>query len=80
MPRNFPRAPLPFLAALVSPFAWQFGRPDLFDTYSIGVLLLQMAGKSFWRPKQLGTLYQAHDRVVHVHNTLPSQWATWKLE
>ncbi|CAL8467457.1 g6995 [Coccomyxa elongata] len=43
MPRNFPRAPLPFLAALVSPFAWQFGRPDLFDTYSIGVLLLQMA-------------------------------------
>lgn len=47
MPRNFPRAPLPFLAALVSPIAWQFGRPDLFDTYSIGVLLLQMAGKNF---------------------------------
>lgn len=47
MPRNFPRAPLPFLAALVSPFAWQFGRPDLFDTYSIGVLLLQMAGTTF---------------------------------
>ena len=44
MPKSFPRAPLPFLAALVSPFAWQIGRPDLFDTYSIGVLLLQMAG------------------------------------
>lgn len=44
MPKSFPRAPLPFLAALVSPLAWQIGRPDLFDTYSIGVLLLQMAG------------------------------------
>ena len=47
MPKSFPRAPLPFLAALVSPIAWQFGRPDLFDSYSAGVLLVQMAGKSF---------------------------------
>lgn len=44
MPKSFPRAPLPLVAALVSPVAWQFGRPDLFDTYSVGVLLLQMAG------------------------------------
>lgn len=43
MPRDFPRAPLPILAALLSPFAWIYGRPDLFDSYSVGVLLMQMA-------------------------------------
>lgn len=36
----------PLLAALLSPIAWQVGRPDLFDSYSAGVLLLQMAGES----------------------------------
>ena len=45
MPKTFPRAPLPVLAALVSPLAWLYGRPDLFDTYSAGVLLLQMSGE-----------------------------------
>ena len=44
MPKTFPRAPLPVLAALVSPLAWLYGRPDLFDTYSCGVLLMQMSG------------------------------------
>ena len=44
MPKTFPRAPLPVVAALVSPLAWLYGRPDLFDTYSCGVLLMQMSG------------------------------------
>ena len=39
----FPRAPSPLLAALFAPFAWAYGRPDLFDSYSAGVLLMQMA-------------------------------------
>lgn len=43
MPQNFPRAPGPWLAALLAPFAWVYGRPDLFDSYSTGVLLMQMA-------------------------------------
>ncbi|GFR51243.1 hypothetical protein Agub_g13618 [Astrephomene gubernaculifera] len=42
MPANFPRAPAPFVAALLSPFAWLYGRPDLFDSYTAGVLLMQM--------------------------------------
>lgn len=46
LPKQFPRVRVPFLAALLSPIAWQVGRPDLFDSYSAGVLLLQMAGKS----------------------------------
>lgn len=46
LPKQFPRVRIPFLAALLSPIAWQVGRPDLFDSYSAGVLLLQMAGKS----------------------------------
>jgi len=43
MPIDFPRAPAPALAALLAPLAWQYGRPDLFDAYSAGVLLVQLA-------------------------------------
>lgn len=43
MPKSFPRAPVPLLAALAAPIAWQYGRPDLFDTYSAGIVMLQMA-------------------------------------
>lgn len=39
---DFPKAPAPALAAVLSPFAWIYGRPDLFDSYSAGVLLMQM--------------------------------------
>jgi hypothetical protein len=38
----FPRAPAPALAALLSPAAWVYGRPDLFDSYTAGVLLVQV--------------------------------------
>lgn len=31
------------MASLLAPFAWLYGRPDLFDAYTIGVLLMQMA-------------------------------------
>lgn len=39
---DFPKAPNPLLASLGAPFAWIYGRPDLFDSYSAGVLLMQM--------------------------------------
>ena len=44
MPQKFPRAPLPAFSALFAPLAWQFGRPDLFDAYSAGVVFMQLAG------------------------------------
>ena len=43
MPKTFPRAPIPLLAALAAPLVWAYGRPDLFDAYSCGALFLQMA-------------------------------------
>ena len=43
MPKTFPRAPVPLLAALAAPLVWAYGRPDLFDAYSAGALFLQMA-------------------------------------
>lgn len=43
MPKTFPRAPAPLLAALAAPLVWSYGRPDLFDSYSVGALFLQMA-------------------------------------
>lgn len=42
MPITFPRYPAPFLAALLSPLAWLYGAPDLFDSYSAGILLVQL--------------------------------------
>ena len=42
MPQTFPRAPNPAVSALLSPLTWSYGRPDLFDSYSVGVLLMQM--------------------------------------
>lgn len=45
LPRNFPRVPFPALAALLAPLAWSVGAPDLFDSYSAGVILIQLAGE-----------------------------------
>ena len=42
MPKNFPQAPPPLLAALLAPLAWTWGAPDLFDSYSAGVVLMQV--------------------------------------
>ena len=36
-----PRA-VPVVAALFAPLVWQSGRPDLFDTYSLGLIFVQM--------------------------------------
>ena len=44
LPRNFPRVPFPAVAALLAPLAWSVGAPDLFDSYSAGVILVQLAG------------------------------------
>ena len=44
MPKNFPRAPPPLLAAALAPLAWAWGCPDLFDSYSAGVILMQVGG------------------------------------
>ncbi len=64
LPKEFPRVRTPFLAALLSPVAWQVGRPDLFDSYSAGVLLLQMAGES-------STLFSYHFLYI-VHCSFES--------
>ena len=45
MPKTFPRAPFPLFSALLAPLAWFYGRPDLFDSYSAGITLLQLSGK-----------------------------------
>lgn len=41
MPKNFPKAPPPLLAATLAPLAWAWGCPDLFDSYSAGMILMQ---------------------------------------
>ncbi len=48
MPEKTPRAPLPALAIALSPFTWQYGRPDLFDSYRCGSCCRQGA---IWRTR-----------------------------
>ncbi|VFQ71124.1 unnamed protein product [Cuscuta campestris] len=43
MPEETPKPPPEPIAALLSPFLWQLNSPDLFDMYSAGIVLLQMA-------------------------------------
>ncbi|CAA0830596.1 Serine/threonine-protein kinase STN8-chloroplastic [Striga hermonthica] len=43
MPEETPNPPPEPIAAFLSPILWQLNSPDLFDTYSAGIVLMQMA-------------------------------------
>jgi len=43
VPQEVPRAPPRFVALMGSPALWQLTSPDRFDTYSVGVLLVQLS-------------------------------------
>ncbi|OVA13703.1 Protein kinase domain [Macleaya cordata] len=43
LPEETPKPPPEPIAALLSPIVWQLNSPDLFDMYSVGITLLQMA-------------------------------------
>lgn len=43
MPEETPKPPPEPIAAFFSPILWQLNSPDLFDMYSAGIVLLQMA-------------------------------------
>lgn len=53
MSTQTPRAPPAPLAALLSPVLWQLEKPDRFDMYSAGMVLLQMAFPSLRSDSQL---------------------------
>ncbi|BFI20754.1 hypothetical protein MPTK1_7g16020 [Marchantia polymorpha subsp. ruderalis] len=42
LPQKTPKPPPAPVAAVLSPFIWQLNKPDLFDMYSVGIILLQM--------------------------------------
>ncbi|XP_017698049.1 serine/threonine-protein kinase STN8, chloroplastic isoform X2 [Phoenix dactylifera] len=43
LPEETPRPPPEPIAAILSPILWQLNSPDLFDMYSAGIVLMQMA-------------------------------------
>ncbi|GJU76155.1 hypothetical protein Tco_1273225 [Tanacetum coccineum] len=43
LPEETPSPPPEPVAALLSPILWQLNSPDLFDMYSAGIVLMQMA-------------------------------------
>jgi serine/threonine protein kinase len=53
VPQEVPRAPPRFVALLGSPALWQLTSPDRFDTYSVGVLLMQLSVPEMRSGKQL---------------------------
>ncbi|KAL3678881.1 hypothetical protein R1sor_021837 [Riccia sorocarpa] len=42
LPTKTPKPPPAPIAAALSPFIWLLNKPDLFDMYSVGIILLQM--------------------------------------
>jgi len=42
MPEKTPKSPPPAIASFGGPLLWAYGAPDLFDTFSAGVVMLQM--------------------------------------
>ncbi|XP_012481319.2 serine/threonine-protein kinase STN8, chloroplastic [Gossypium raimondii] len=53
LPEETPSPPPEPIAALLSPILWQLNSPDLFDMYSAGIVLLQMAIPSLRSPAYL---------------------------
>lgn len=56
VPQEVPRTPARFIALLFSPALWQLTAPDRFDTYSVGVMLMQMSIPELRPGKQLDLL------------------------
>ncbi|GBG73531.1 hypothetical protein CBR_g16874 [Chara braunii] len=56
LPEDTPEPPPGPLAAVLSPILWQVNHPDLFDMYSAGVILLQMASPQLRTPIGLSSL------------------------
>ena len=54
MPDTTPKPPPAPVAAVLSPFLWAAYRPDLFDTYSIGLILLQCCVPALRRRNAMG--------------------------
>ena len=53
MSTSTPKAPPTPVAAALSPVLWSLNRPDRFDMYSVGILLVQMCFPSLRRDNQL---------------------------
>uniref|UniRef100_A0A7S1SQZ8 Protein kinase domain-containing protein n=1 Tax=Tetraselmis chuii TaxID=63592 RepID=A0A7S1SQZ8_9CHLO len=71
-PDTFPKAPTPALAALGGPLAYQAVRPDLFDTFSCGMLLLQMSIpqlRSAVQQRNLKAELERHDYDLYAWRT-----------
>lgn len=50
MPQNTPRPPKGVLALLAAPLLWQTQCPDLFDSFTAGMVLLQMSVPQLRKP------------------------------
>jgi len=58
LPKKTARPPNPVLAAAAAPFLWLYGRPELFDSYSAGLIFCQMMIKDIRGKSQYSMFLQ----------------------
>ncbi|KAM7264861.1 hypothetical protein ACFE04_002544 [Oxalis oulophora] len=68
LPEETPSPPPEPIAALLSPIVWQLNSPDLFDMYSAGIVLLQMAVPTLRSPAGLKNFNQQLKRFNYDLN------------
>ena len=54
LPESTPKPPPAVVAAALSPLLWASGRPDLYDSYSTGIVLLQLCIPALRRRNSVG--------------------------
>jgi len=72
MPQTTPRPPAGILALLAAPFLWTTQSPDLFDSYTSGIVLLQM---SLPQIRGIGGTKIVNSQLKSVDND-PEAWRT----
>mmetsp|Transcript_22792 Transcript_22792/g.74424 ORF Transcript_22792/g.74424 Transcript_22792/m.74424 type:complete len:625 (-) Transcript_22792:280-2154(-) len=84
VPQEVPRAPPRFVALLLSPALWQLTSPDRFDTYSAGIMLMQMSIPELRTGKALDTfksqLYNTGEDLIRWKEEFGSQYDLSLLE
>ncbi len=63
MSTSTPTAPPAPVAAMLSPILWQMNKPDRFDMYSVGIMLIQMCFPNLRRDNQLAAFNRQLERV-----------------
>lgn len=75
LPESTPAPPVAVVAVALSPLLWVSGRPDLYDSYSAGIILLQLCIPALRRRNSVGPAGTFQRQLVECDYDL-SRWRT----